>query len=386
MPTFGDYIKTVIVLLPLFSALACGGMLAGFSLRDSLTLEEKKRKGIVIAYMAVVVVVWASIFCYGYFPRAFVWLNVPCLLSFVFVPILFYRIVCFLTYPDREERFSKLHYLIPGLIGTTLLVWSFFVPFDVQLQIVEGHGRVFPEGYRAYARLFTAKPALRMVFGLVYYALILIQVRRYYQAVRTPGNPVHKPGRWITFLVAVSIVWLFTSVIMILTPRGGIFTFVWTYVGVVCVILQHVLITYSMVGRKYLPYVVYDRVSRPADEKSGSRRQHGGKPLTRRRLEHYFRTEKPYLNPGFKIADLVEALDVNRSRISGFINRTYGMNFNRYVNRLRLTELERLMKLPAHAGKKPQQLLGKAGFANNKHYLRARTAEEDATSVKEESK
>ena len=137
----GDYIKTVAVLLPVFSALACGGMLAGLSLGDSLTATEKKHKRIVVVYMAVVVVVWGSIFCYGYFPRVFVWLNIPCLLSFVFVPILFYRIVCFLTCPEREEHFSKFHYLAPCLIGLILLIWSFSRHSRCSYGSSEGGGR-----------------------------------------------------------------------------------------------------------------------------------------------------------------------------------------------------------------------------------------------------
>ena len=376
MVTLAEYIKTTGVLLPVFSALACSEMLAGFSLEDSQTLKEKRHKLIVIAYMAVVVVVWSSIFCYGYFPRIFVWLNVPCLLSFVFVPILFYRIVYFLTYPDRERKFSKLHYLIPCLLGSILLVWSFFVPFEVQLQITEGHGQVFPAGYEAYARLFVSKPALRMVFGLIYYILTLLLLWRYYQEVKTPGSSIYKPERWVVFLIIVSVIWLFTSLIMILAPRARIFTFVWTYVGIACVILQHILITYSMIGRKYLPYAIYDRSTKTPDKKSCVRKQHAGKPLTRQRLEHYFRKEKPYLKQDLKITDIVTALDVNRSLVSGFINRTYGMNFNHYVNHWRLKELERLMKLPANTGKKPQKLLSKAGFTNNKHYLRARNMEQ----------
>ena len=97
----------------------------------------------------------------------------------------------------------------------------------------------------------------------------------------------------VVFLIAVSVVWLFTSLIMIFAPRARIFTFAWTYVGVICVIFQHILITYSMIGRKYLPYLVHDRTAKTTGGKTGSRRQHTGKPMTRRRLEHYFRTENP---------------------------------------------------------------------------------------------
>ena len=51
------------------------------------------------------------------------------------------------------------------------------------------------------------------------------------------------------------------------------------------------------------------------------------------------------------MTDLVEDLDVNRTVLSAFINQTYGMNFNRYLNRFRLRELDRLRSHPA----KPRQ-------------------------------
>ena len=48
------------------------------------------------------------------------------------------------------------------------------------------------------------------------------------------------------------------------------------------------------------------------------------------------------------MTDLVEDLDVNRTVLSAFINQTYSMNFNRYLNRFRLRELDRLRSHPAN--------------------------------------
>ena len=96
-------------------------------------------------------------------------------------------------------------------------------------------------------------------------------------------------------------------------------------------------------------------------------------------MESYFRKEKPYLNKNFKLSDLVDALDVNRTVISSFINQTYGVNFNRYLNRWRLKEFKRLQKLPANNNKSIYYLQQKAGFTNNKHYLRTIRAEDKTT-------
>ena len=57
------------------------------------------------------------------------------------------------------------------------------------------------------------------------------------------------------------------------------------------------------------------------------------------------------------MTDLVEDLDVNRTVLSAFINQTYSMNFNRYLNRFRLRELDRLRSHPANQGKSVSSLI-----------------------------
>lgn len=100
-------------------------------------------------------------------------------------------------------------------------------------------------------------------------------------------------------------------------------------------------------------------------------------PLTGKRFEEYFREHKPYLNPELKITDLIDPLKANRTVISNFVNKTYGVNFNRYINRLRVKELERLKNLPKNKGMEIPQLLSKAGFSSMRNYTRALAAEQD---------
>lgn len=111
-------------------------------------------------------------------------------------------------------------------------------------------------------------------------------------------------------------------------------------------------------------------------EKNTERKQ-GAISLTRKRFEEYFRESKPYLNPDLKITDLVEPLKANRTVISNFINQTYGMNFNRYINGLRIKELQRLQKLYSNESKEISKLLSKAGFTSMRNYTRAISAEQD---------
>ena len=96
-------------------------------------------------------------------------------------------------------------------------------------------------------------------------------------------------------------------------------------------------------------------------------------PLTRKLFEQQVVGKKLYLNSQLRMTDLMELFATNRSYISNFINATYGCGFNGYINRLRLRELERLMRLSANRGKSANQLFSKAGFPNYQTYLRIKS-------------
>lgn len=388
MTDLSTYLKAVIQLLPVFSALSCAVLVLA-SVRDSISVKERKLKYVAALYLAMPVIVSVCTFCYGYAPASFVFLNVPYLLAFLFVPIFFYRVIRYLTLMGNQEKesFGLLHYIIPGVLGGVLLIWSFFIPFDVQLTIVEGKGEIIPVGYEAYARYFLSKPLLRTATSTVYIVLTIVALYIYFKRMPETENARKKPAFWVIFLVAISLVLVFNALVSVFVPRRSLYTSLWAALSALLVIPQYTLLTWHIIRRKYLLYVDTPKsveaeqpLEEGAENLSASEerelRHHTGK-ITRRILEAYFRREKPYLNPDFKITDLVEGLDVNRTMISGFINDTYGVNFNRYLNRWRLAEMRRLMGLPSNRGKSPQRLVTKAGFSNSKHYLRALRAEEN---------
>jgi AraC-like DNA-binding protein len=72
---------------------------------------------------------------------------------------------------------------------------------------------------------------------------------------------------------------------------------------------------------------------------------------------------------------MVTEMDVNRTTLSQFVNQTYGVNFSRYINRLRLNEMQELLKMPESAGKRLDELARQVGFHDMKHYHRVRAQE-----------
>lgn len=374
------YLNTLIVLIPVFSGVSCA-VLMGFSVRNCLLQEECDLKKIVTLYLVSYSIAWFALFCYGYAPQLFLILNVPCMFSFMIVPVLFYRIVHFLTRLERQERFAGWHYLAPLLLPAILFVWSFFVPAEIQMELIAGKGKVVPEGYEAYSRLFLSKPGLHALLGLIYYTLSILQLMRYYKRVSTQDRLIRKPTGWVIFLLVISVAILLTSLPTLLIERNEALCTVWLAVASVVMVIQYVLLTYHIICRQYLPYVVRMELQQEkkteddAPEEGKSQRRYYSGRMTRQKLETYFRNEKPYLRTDFKLAELVEVLDVNRTVISTFINETYGVNFNRYVNGWRLKEAERLAALPHNAGKSVGSYITKAGFSDLRQYYRVLCAE-----------
>lgn len=352
---------------------------------DCAKREEKRLKKVVLFYLLISGLGWFVTFSYEFFPVLFVWLNVVCLFTYVSASIFFYRIIWFLTRLGLEESFSTLHYVLPVALVVVMLVWSMQVPFDVQLEIVTSKACVIPEGYRAFTLFFTSKPLLRVVFGLVYYILAIRVLMKYYKRASGKRVIVRQPTSWLLFLVGISIASLFSSVLPTLMPRGEILHSVWTLIVALSISAQHLLLSYHIICRDYHSYIITEEVQKPETRikrvllPDGTTiekpfRQYKGM-MSRALFENYIEKEKPYLKPDYKIGDMVEALDVNRTELSKFINSTYGMNFNRYINRLRLKEVERLSALPKNENKPLVEMVEDAGFGSFRSYVRAKAAE-----------
>ena len=68
---------------------------------------------------------------------------------------------------------------------------------------------------------------------------------------------------------------------------------------------------------------------------------------------------------------MAEAMGVNRTVMSNFINQTYGMNFRRYLNLWRIKEYQGLIVHSSNEHKNPYQVMAMAGFKDSRHFLRA---------------
>lgn len=97
----------------------------------------------------------------------------------------------------------------------------------------------------------------------------------------------------------------------------------------------------------------------------------------RRALEQWMETEKPYLNPDFRLTDLRQVLPMNRTYISQFINVEYDCTFYQFVTNYRIEEAKQLMK--NHPEMKLSDVATLSGFSSPVVFSRTFAKETDMT-------
>lgn len=80
-------------------------------------------------------------------------------------------------------------------------------------------------------------------------------------------------------------------------------------------------------------------------------------------IEQWMATEKPYLNPEFRLIDLREVVPLNRTYLSQLINNLYGCSFYQFVTDYRIEEAKRMMR--ENPNMKIQDISEQCGFSSS---------------------
>ena len=300
--------------------------------------------------------------------------GIPFALSYIYIPVLFYNIVYYLTYLGNKRNFPVLNYLwpLPALaIILTAAVW--ILPHGEEIAGLSLAER--------YANFYISSFLLRFITAIAYIVPTCLLLSRYYkQAVVQKVDTDRKSfsirsSHWLVVLFVLFIaIWLIAFLPSVVCSTRWL-----VRLNALCIMAQEILLTYHVIRRQYLSYKTSDLFP-PAGKKSENNgliaKQYPVPDDTRGQLnrtafENYLSQKKPYLDPDFKLTDMTGAMGVNRTVMSNFVNQTYGVNFRRYLNQCRIREYQTLIAHPSNEQKNPYQVMTMAGFKDSRHFQRA---------------
>jgi AraC-like DNA-binding protein len=88
------------------------------------------------------------------------------------------------------------------------------------------------------------------------------------------------------------------------------------------------------------------------------------------RLELLFTEKQIYRNPDLTIWNVSDEMNSNRTYVSNFINRCYGINFSRFVNQYRINEAKSILKETKSIKFSLETIGEKCGFGSLNNFIR----------------
>lgn len=355
---------------PMTSGLICLFIVAAYRYQNREP-DVRKITKVLLAELAVCVFCWFSLICYWGATHIFVYIHSVFLLALLYAQVFTYRFIFIHTSTRKDEPFSIGHYLFPIVPSAMLFVCMFLYPQSVREYIVSQRPP-FTGDYLFYNVLTQSVPFMFLVANLCYSSLGLRRIILYRRVV---GNHSADESRsslgWLKLLIFVAISSLPLALIPSVMGIGVTISYMLSIVGMFAIVMKDVILIHNTMIKNYV--LIY-----PLLEESGVDEElsdEKAEPINVDIFEKYMHHKKPFLDPELRIIDLAIALHTNRTYMSTFINRQYGMNFSRYINRLRLKELERLRSLAEYSHLTGSELVEKAGFSTYRGYLRFKKEE-----------
>lgn len=367
-----DLVEAFAFSSPVLCAFSCMIMM----LMDAYTCRrntQEKRLRLYLAFTYLVTALgWLGLVLYTVSPSGFTHYHTIFLLALMFDQVMFYRFVALITGTGQPQKFNSLHVLIPLFLTAFSALSDLLVPAEKQMNIIYGGADWTSDSWFGTVFIFTS--IVFIVYNTLYPLLSLHNIRRYRRFVVDYSSDAQR----------TSLDWLSGMQILILVcvpvPLAGLLLHIETFasswfvwLGALPYFVYYIILCYNMLDGNYL-IVLPDPVKEDTTNKITL--------IDRKRFEDYLREKKPYLDPKLRITDLAIGLNTNRSYLSAFINSEYNMNFNRFINRCRLRELDNIRFLPGYNGRSNMELVLTAGFGNYRNYLRVKKEEDKHSLLK----
>lgn len=361
--------------MPMFAALICCILLAMYKHRCNEPTQRKLIRIMIFTYISAVLCL-AGIVLYIVNYKIYVWYNPLFFLVMTFDQVLLYHLMFILTRVGNTRKFNPVHYIIPLAYTILLAVWSFLTPYEVQYYLVESRGD-FVENYRYYSMAHLASVPTFIIYNTIYPLMALRRIKIYKQEiVNYSADEQRNSAKWLYNIILLIWLSLPLTLATLFWHKNVIFNSPLTIIGVLPMIFQYIIICYNLLVGNYV-------IIKPPTAEEGEDNNNKHSNLNRIRFELYIKKNKPYLDPKLKITDMCTELGTNRTYLSSYINREFGMNFSRYMNRCRLEELDRLRTNPNEKYESGMELVLRAGFSSYRNYVRVKSEEDKTTLLKD---
>ncbi|GHV55618.1 hypothetical protein FACS1894182_00250 [Bacteroidia bacterium] len=268
------------------------------------------------------------------------------MLTLMFDQILIYRFVHIITATERHSRFNRLHFVVPVLLTAVVELTGYAILTSV---------------------VFVAYNTLYPVLGI-------LRIRRYRRSIEDYSADAQRTSlNWLLLMQALTLITIPVPLFGMLF-NVDVFSGSWFSVqGALPAFFIYPILCYNLLSDNYVIVTPDDDAELPDIDSA----------MAAKNFARYLRDTKPYLNPQLRITDVAADLHSNRCSVSALVNREYGMNFSRLINRCRLKELNRLRLSPGHSEKDNLQLVLMAGFSSYRSYLRVKNREDRMSVLKE---
>lgn len=419
MVSLAELYKIAILLCPVFSSIFAIVLLL-------LNIRSAPRKFLklhyyLLAFFFSVFLSWFSAILYFYIPMVYAYINWLSMLAFMLIHVFYYRFIFEVTRTNGQDKFSNLNYLFPVLLSFLLLIAFLITPVDDQLNTIMAKG-IYKGGSKLFFYFNYSKMAFRMIFSLSYTTLGFIRLSVYHRVIRDFSSNEEKSSlRWVSALLLFSILNIPVPLFSMFASREEMTTSPIAIFFVLSLLFQFVYIclhtiksdryiidlsdeTSMFSSRNYVggksngayydnnleklnPVEIDNKTDVANDEivmevhpdsvvLSGKKDEEEmslylkKNLLNRNSFDAFMKVEKPYLNADLRITDLVDMLHVNRTYISSFINKEYGVNFSILINKYRLLEYKALKEMPQYSKMGKSELAELAGFNSYRSFQR----------------
>ena len=358
-----DIGRAIVFSMPVVSAAVSLILISLDTPRSSDTVDRKIHYNMIAVY-SLMILFWSGLVMHSIARDTFIPYLPVFFSSFGFIPVFLYRITHIITNTGERKRFPACHFILPACLTLIICAIALVVPFQQRWTAI------YDNEVNLTSAIIDITFIVCIVLCILYSWLSLLRIKAYKRRIIDYSADIYRMSLdWLSFIILFRVV-LQTLPIAGLILGVGLFDrlgLAWAFTTLPAV-FTHIVLCLSILSENY---VILEPVTAKEKETAASA---NNALLGRQQVEKYLEERKPYLNPEFKITDMARDLFSNRTYISAFINREYGVNFNRFINNYRLQEVERLQSEVAHRKQKTSMLeiVIHAGFSNYRSYFRAK--------------